>query len=53
MELNMILLDRVTSNDDDRKVRDWFVKVTREYGCHHKVRIFSTWVAECGLIISG
>lgn len=29
--------DRLTANDDDKKVRDWFIEETGKYGCHHKV----------------
>lgn len=30
-------LDRLTCNDDDKSVRDWFIAETAKYGCHHKV----------------
>ena len=31
------IIDRLTLNDDDKKVRGWFVEETKKYGCHHKV----------------
>ncbi|KAF3384078.1 Hydantoin utilization protein C [Talaromyces pinophilus] len=30
-------MNRLASNDDDKKVRDWFIAETGKYGCHHKV----------------
>ncbi|KKY16863.1 putative n-carbamoyl-l-amino acid [Phaeomoniella chlamydospora] len=30
-------MNRLASNDDDKKVRDWFVEETRLYGCFHKI----------------
>ncbi|RDW57598.1 putative N-carbamoyl-L-amino acid hydrolase [Coleophoma cylindrospora] len=30
-------MNRLTANDDDRKVRDWFIATTKEYGCTHKI----------------
>lgn len=30
-------MNRLTANDDDRKVRDWFIEETAKYGCEHKV----------------
>ena len=29
--------DRLSLNDDDKKVREWFIQITGEYGCSHKV----------------
>ena len=29
--------DRLALNDDDKKVRDWFIEETKKYGCSHKV----------------
>ncbi|KAH6663727.1 putative N-carbamoyl-L-amino acid hydrolase [Halenospora varia] len=30
-------MNRLTANEDDKKVRDWFITKTKEYGCSHKV----------------
>lgn len=30
-------MNRLTANDDDKKVRDWFISTTAKYGCTHKV----------------
>lgn len=30
-------MNRLSSNDDDRKVRDWFISETAKCGCFHKV----------------
>ncbi|EED20901.1 N-carbamoyl-L-amino acid hydrolase, putative [Talaromyces stipitatus ATCC 10500] len=30
-------MNRLALNDDDKKVRDWFVEETGKYGCHHKI----------------
>ncbi|ORY04777.1 putative N-carbamoyl-L-amino acid hydrolase [Clohesyomyces aquaticus] len=30
-------MNRLTCNDDDESVRDWFISETQKYGCHHKV----------------
>ncbi|KAF2105970.1 putative N-carbamoyl-L-amino acid hydrolase [Lophiotrema nucula] len=30
-------MNRLTCNDDDKSVRDWFISETKKYGCHHKV----------------
>lgn len=30
-------MNRLAANDDDKKVRDWFIAETAKYGCHHKV----------------
>ncbi|PSN62402.1 putative N-carbamoyl-L-amino acid hydrolase [Corynespora cassiicola Philippines] len=30
-------MNRLTLNDDDKCVRDWFIAETSKYGCHHKI----------------
>ncbi|KAE9977304.1 hypothetical protein EG328_002133 [Venturia inaequalis] len=30
-------MNRLTCNDDDKSVRDWFIAETAKYGCHHKI----------------
>ncbi|KAK7413254.1 hypothetical protein QQX98_007842 [Neonectria punicea] len=30
-------MNRLTCNDDDRKVRQWFIEETKKFGCHIKV----------------
>jgi hydantoinase/carbamoylase family amidase len=30
-------MNRLTLNDDDKMVRDWFIEETAKYGCHHKI----------------
>lgn len=30
-------MNRLALNDDDKKVRDWFIEETAKYGCQHKV----------------
>lgn len=30
-------IDRLTANNDDKRVRDWFIAITKQYGCSHKV----------------
>jgi hydantoinase/carbamoylase family amidase len=30
-------MNRLTANDDDKSVRDWFISTTTKYGCTHKV----------------
>lgn len=30
-------MDRLSGNDDDKQVRDWFIAETAKYGCTHKV----------------
>ncbi|TVY47795.1 N-carbamoyl-L-amino-acid hydrolase [Lachnellula occidentalis] len=30
-------MNRLTANDDDKRVRDWFIAKTKEYGCSHKI----------------
>ena len=30
--------DRLTLNDDDKRVREWFIEQTKLCGCTHKVR---------------
>jgi len=34
-------MNRLTANDDDKKVRDWFIATTKKYGCTHKVGLFT------------
>ena len=36
--------DRLTLNDDDKKVREWFIQETKKYGCTHKVRFHLCFV---------
>ena len=37
MLTSFAIKDRLSLNDDDRKVREWFIEVTGKYGCSHKV----------------
>ena len=30
-------IDRLTLNDDDKKVREWFIDQVKKYGCSVKV----------------
>ncbi|KAF2661504.1 putative N-carbamoyl-L-amino acid hydrolase [Lophiostoma macrostomum CBS 122681] len=30
-------MNRLTCNNDDKSVRDWFISETKKYGCHHRV----------------
>ena len=30
-------MDRLSCNDDDKSVRDWFIAETKKYGCHHRI----------------
>ncbi|KAF2804087.1 putative N-carbamoyl-L-amino acid hydrolase [Mytilinidion resinicola] len=30
-------MNRLASNDDDKRVRDWFIAETSKLGCHHKI----------------
>lgn len=30
-------MNRLTLNDDDKTVRDWFIEETKKYGCSHKI----------------
>ncbi|PVH97709.1 putative N-carbamoyl-L-amino acid hydrolase [Periconia macrospinosa] len=30
-------MNRLTCNDDDKSVRDWFISETKKYGCFHKI----------------
>ncbi|OQU98971.1 hypothetical protein CLAIMM_04679 [Cladophialophora immunda] len=30
-------MDRLSGNDDDKSVRDWFIAETARYGCSHKI----------------
>ncbi|KAK4938297.1 hypothetical protein LTR10_021276 [Elasticomyces elasticus] len=32
-------MNRLSGNDDDKKVRDWFIAETAKYGCSHKVDV--------------
>lgn len=39
-------MNRLSGNDDDKEVRDWFIAETAKYGCSHKIdamgNIFAT-----------
>jgi putative aminopeptidase FrvX len=30
-------MNRLTCNDDDKSVRNWFIAETKKYGCHHRI----------------
>ncbi|KIW16783.1 hypothetical protein PV08_03973 [Exophiala spinifera] len=32
-------MNRLSGNDDDKKVRDWFIAETAKYGCTHKIDV--------------
>jgi hypothetical protein len=40
LRIPVLTLDRLALNDDDKKVREWFIEQAKQCGCTVKVLVF-------------